>query len=414
MSAADGELPSEESRAVQRQVRMVLSMAFLISLGQATLNPVLAPLTRELDLHEWQAGLILTTSSAMMVLSARSWGMRSQRIGRKPVLIGAAVGAATGLILFAIGAQLGMSGLLTGALMYSILLLARGFIFGISAAAVSPTAQAFIADVTTNESDRVRGMAQFGAVMGLSMIGGSIIGGLLATVSLMTSIMLVPLLPLAATIFGAKFLKREKATELIAKPKKVRASDGRVWPFLTVSLGVNTVYNMIIIMAGFIIQDRYDTIPERLVPFVISGTLIAGGLGMLTAQGFVVPRSGWRPVTLIRVGTLVVTSSFVIGLFQGAPLWLFVASIFIAGLGFGIVAPGTVTAPTLLFTREEQGGLAGTMNSINSIAWMVSPITATLLYGAWPFGLSLLCFALVASATLFAFLNPTIAGRKYR
>lgn len=398
---------------MQRQVRMVLSMSFLITLGQATLNPVLAPLTRELHLHEWQAGLILSTSSAMMVLSARSWGLRSQRIGRKPVLVGAAVGAATGLILFAIGAGLGMSGLLTGVLMYSILLLARGFVFGISAAAVSPTAQAFIADVTTSEEERVRGMAQFGAVMGLSMIGGSVIGGLLATVSLMTSIMLVPLLPLAATVFGAKFLRREKATELIAKPVKVRGSDGRVWPFLVVSLGVNMIYNMVIIMAGFVIQDRYDAIPERLVPFVISGTLIAGGIGTLTAQGIVVPRSGWRPVTLIRVGTLVATTSFAIGLFQGAPLWLFIASIFIAGLGFGIVAPGTVTAPTLLFKREEQGGLAGAMNSINSIAWMVSPVTATLLYGATPLGLSVLCFAIAVFAAVFAMLNPTIAGRKY-
>ena len=69
------------------QVGIVLATVFLAYLGQTTLNPVIAPLSREVGLDEWQIGVTISVAAIMVVLTSQIWGRRSQSWGRKPVLI---------------------------------------------------------------------------------------------------------------------------------------------------------------------------------------------------------------------------------------------------------------------------------------------------------------------------------------
>lgn len=78
MVAAVPGAASGDARAARIQVRSVLTMTFLVFLGQFTLHPVLAPLTRSLGMREWQAGLIVSASALMVVLTSRLWGRKSQ------------------------------------------------------------------------------------------------------------------------------------------------------------------------------------------------------------------------------------------------------------------------------------------------------------------------------------------------
>ena len=71
------------------QVGIVLATVFLAYLGQTTLNPVIAPLSREVGLAEWQIGFTISVAAVMVVLTSQIWGRRSQSWGRKPVLIAA-------------------------------------------------------------------------------------------------------------------------------------------------------------------------------------------------------------------------------------------------------------------------------------------------------------------------------------
>lgn len=57
------------------QVGVVLSAVFLAYLGQTTLNPVIAPLSREVGLAEWQIGLTISVAAVMVVLTSQSWGV---------------------------------------------------------------------------------------------------------------------------------------------------------------------------------------------------------------------------------------------------------------------------------------------------------------------------------------------------
>ncbi len=405
VAAASGPTP-DDARAARIQVRSVLTMTFLVFLGQFTLHPVLAPLTRSLGMREWQAGLIVSASALMVVLTSRLWGRKSQQLGRKPVLVGAALLASVSLFAFAGVAQLGMAGTIGGPLLFALLILSRGPLFGTALSAVFPTAQAFVAEVTVTESDRVRGMAGLGSVQGLAMVAGSVVGGLLAGISLVTSLAVLPFAPLAAMLVGLLFLKSERPNDLVARPVRVRATDPRVWPFLVVSLGVFTVFSMLQVTIGFIIHDRFD-FASRTVPFVIGGALLAAGTGMLFAQGIVVPVTRWRPALLMRVGALTAAGGFAATI-TPLPIPVFLAGVFLVGMGTGLAIPGALSAPTLLVSREEQGGLAGTLSSTNGITWMATPLLATVLYGLSPVLPLIVSLALILGIAVFAMLNTRI------
>ena len=53
-------------------------------------------------------------------------------------------------------------------------------------------------------------------------------------------------------------------------------------------------------------------------------------------------------------------------------------------MGIGIAMPGYTAGPTLLMSREEQGGLAGLIGATNGLTYVVSPTAGTAMYGLSP------------------------------
>jgi MFS family permease len=162
------------------QVPVLLTAVFLAYLAQMTLNPIIAPLSREVGLAEWQIGVVISVAAVMVVVTSQRWGRASQSWGRKPVLVAALALAAASMGLFALSAWFGMTGVVSGAVLFVVFVMLRGVAFGTALAAVPPTAQAYIADVTTDEAARVKGIAGVGAVQGIAMVVGSVVGGVLA------------------------------------------------------------------------------------------------------------------------------------------------------------------------------------------------------------------------------------------
>lgn len=364
------------------QVGVVLAAVFLAYLGQMTLNPVIAPLSREVGLAEWQIGVMISVAAIMVVLTSQMWGRRSQSWGRKPVLVAAMATATASMAVFAVLAGLGMAGAVTGVVLFVLFVLTRGFFFGTALAAMAPTAQAYIADVTTTEQDRVRGMAGVGAVQGVAMVAGAIVGGLLAGVGLMVSITAVPVLLLIGLVLVGVVLRREPRTELIADPPRISPRDRRVWPFLLAGFGMFTALGFIQVVAGFLVQDRF-LLDANATGVFTGAALLAAGIGMVLAQGVIVPRSGWSPAALLRVGTFVGIVGFAALLVDG-PMWLLIVAIALIGLGIGIAMPGYTAGPTLLMSREEQGGLAGLIGATNGLTFVIAPTASTTLYAVSP------------------------------
>ncbi|MGO2746890.1 MFS transporter [Microbacterium sp.] len=396
--------PASETTAPRPQIPLLLAAVLLIYLGQMTLNPIIAPLSREVGLAEWQIGVTISTAAVMVVLTSQFWGRRSQSLGRKPVLVAAFVLATVAMILFALLAWLGMSGAITGVSLFLLFVALRGIGFGTAIAAVPPNAQAYIADVTTDEKARVKGMAGVGAVQGIAMIGGSVIGGLLSAFGLITPLIAVPVLLLAGLALIVFRLRREPRHELIQTPARVSPFDSRVWPFLLAGFGMFTALGFIQVITGFIVQDRLG-LDSATTGLVTGAALLAAGVGMILAQAVIVPRSGWTPPTLLRVGGVIAFAGFLVLVFDAGPVLLFVA-ILLIGLGLGIAMPGYTAGPTLLVSREEQGGLAGLIGATTGLTFVIAPTAGTALYGLWAPLPIIVGTAIMAVVAVFVLAHP--------
>ncbi|GAA5063756.1 MFS family permease [Thermocatellispora tengchongensis] len=386
------------------QIPLLLSAVFLAFLGQMTLNPIIAPLSREVGLAEWQIGVTISVAAVMVVTTSQFWGRRSQSWGRKPVLVAAFVLATTAMVLFALLAHLGMNGVINGVLLFALFVLLRGVGFGTAIAAVPATAQAYIADVTTDEQARVKGMAGVGAVQGVAMIGGAVVGGVLSALGLIAPLIAVPILLALGLVLVAFRLRRETGTELIGRPAKVRPTDPRVWPFLLAGFGMFTALGFIQVITGFIVQDRLGLDPET-TGVVTGGALLAAGLGMVLAQAVIVPRSGWSPATLLRARGSVALIGFALLIFDAGAVLLF-AAILLIGLGLGIAMPGYTAGPTLLVGRDEQGGLAGLTGATTGLTFVIAPTAGTALYGAWQPLPIVVGTVIMATVTVFVIVHP--------
>jgi len=115
-------------------------------------------------------GVIISSFSAMQFFFAPVWGRLSDRIGRRPVLLGSTLGAAGSYCIFAVSSSMGNH------VLGLWLLLAARICAGICAANIT-VAQAYIADVTPPEN-RSKRMGLIGMAFGLGFIFGPVIGGL--------------------------------------------------------------------------------------------------------------------------------------------------------------------------------------------------------------------------------------------
>lgn len=115
-------------------------------------------------------GLLMACFSVAQFIFAPLWGSASDRYGRRPIILIGLIGSAFSYFCFGAAQSL------------TVLFVAR-IASGALTAASLPTAQAYIADVTTPEK-RAGGMAMLGAAFGLGFAFGPWLGGLLGAHSI--------------------------------------------------------------------------------------------------------------------------------------------------------------------------------------------------------------------------------------
>jgi MFS family permease len=165
-----------------------------------------------------------------------------------------------------------------------------------------------------------------------------------------------------------------------------------------------TALGFIQVITGFVVQDRLGLTSEQ-TGLVTGGALLTAGIGMVLAQAVIVPRSGWAPPRLLRVGSAVAVAGFALFVPSIGAVPLFVGVLLI-GLGLGIAMPGYAAGPSLLMTREEQGGLAGLIGATNGLTFVVAPTLGTVLYGLWAPLPILIGGGVMAAVLVFVLVHP--------
>ena len=351
-------------------------------------------------------GILSAAYSLLQFLFAPIWGARSDRVGRRPVLLMTVAGNAVSYLLWAFSGSFWLfivSRLLGGAMSGNL-----------------SVATAAVADVTTREN-RAKGMGLIGVAFGLGFITGPAIGGIIGAVEPGLGWARWGINPFSVVAFvaagcsllnllwiGLRFRETLDPASR-SKPETERTLHPIRALFAIRDAAIrraNIIFFMVaLVFSGYEITFTF-LVTERLHYGIhqITYALVFSGIISILTQGLLVrplvPRFGEKIGAL--GGVLLIAAGFgLLGLARTAgPLYLAIGLVSI-GSGFSNASFSSLLS---LYSRvDEQGKVLGVFRSLGSLARAIGPLIAGVIF--WWYG-SL--FTYVLSAALL--LVPVVDG----
>jgi len=348
---------------------IIFVTVFIDLLGFGIIIPLLPFYAESYGASAFTIGLLGTSFSLMQFVFSPIWGRWSDKIGRRPIILLGLLGSCLSYLALALATSL------------PLIFLAR--IIGGIAGANIPTAQAYIADVTTPEN-RAKGMGMVGAAFGLGFIFGPAIGGLLSRFGPEAPMWFASALCLANFI-GAWFLLPEsrrvsEATRTLGRMEAFRHALTR--PALVLVLGL-----YFIVTAAFSsFEATFALFSEARFGFTSTsiGFLFAFiGLVLATIQGVLVH----KVVKRVGEARLIPAAIFCIALGIGlvpfvwsVPTLLVALGVLAVGMGFN--SPSLTSMVSKLSDADDQGGTLGLASSLASLGRVIGPAWGGYLYDA--------------------------------
>ena len=338
-------------------------------------------------------GLLSTLYSLLQFVFSPIWGALSDRLGRRRILTITLAGNALSYLLWIFAAQ------------FWVVVVTR-LISGMMAGNIA-VASAAAADIT-DEKERVKGMAVVGIAIGLGFVFGPVIGGLASSVQFAhgTAVGSFGLNPfsvpaaIAASLALLNFLLVVKFfPETLAPERRASADAKRPSVFDLATVRSSAVRRTS--FANLVYQVAFTGMENTIVfltfalflynPRDNAWLFLFNGACMIFAQGLarqLVKRLGQRKV--IMLGMLVASVAFVwVALIPtpaaGVPSPAWAEPSFYAGLGLisfatGLILPSVSALVSLYSDASEQGRNLGILRSAGSLARVIGPVTAALLY----------------------------------
>ncbi len=341
---------------------IVFVTVFIDLLGFGIIIPLLPFYAETFGATALTVGMLSTSFSLMQFLFAPIWGRLSDRVGRRPIILVGLFGSFLSYLVFGLASSL------------TLLFVAR--IFAGIAGANIPTAQAVIADVTT-PATRARGMGLVGAAFGLGFIFGPALGGFLSQWGFSTPSFFASALSLA-NFSAALFL----LPETLKPERRAKERLGRIDAFRTAltrpHLPLLLLVSFLAVGAFSSFESTFALFAERVFSYHASsmGYIFAFvGVVMVIVQGGLVGRTvkvvsehHIVPVSLglVSIGLLMIPVSHSLGLL------LFSLAVLAVGMGFN--NPSLLSLISQYSAAEDQGGILGLTQSLNSLARVIGPL----------------------------------------
>lgn len=385
-----------EARRYQSQpgkrARLTVFLTILLDLiGFGMILPLLPFYAQELQASPFEIGLLFSSYSLAQLLFAPLLGRLSDRVGRRPVLLGSIAGGAASYLLFALAPT------------YGVLLLART-LSGLAAANYA-IAQAYMADVSAPE-ERSKAMGLVGAAFGLGFVLGPALGGLLAHAGTWSGLghRIVPMTAAALSGINLMIALFGLPESLSPELRRGAAARGGSWLGLsdlrTVARGgplrglmvlfflVMFCFSIMETTLALFCQERFGFgIRETSWLFVFVGVVLVVVQGGLL--GRLVRRFGER--SLILSGIVLMALGLVLLPLApaGSKLGLLLVGLLLLAVGQGIHNPSSLGLLSRLTDERSQGGTIGISRSFGALARTLGPAAGTWIFGAfgagWPF-----------------------------
>lgn len=391
----------------QRQIAMAILLAGVVcmGMGQTIIFAVLPPIARQIGMGDFQVLSIFMLSALAWVLVGPFWGRRSDLYGRRPFIVTGLSGFAVSTAAFATVLHFGMAGAVSGVLLYALLIGTRS-IYGVIGSATPGAAQAYIADRTPPER-RTAGMAAFSAAFGIGAMVGPAFAGAVVAIDPLAPLYAVAAAAACAVVAVYFFLpERTRPKQREAQPK-LSPMDKRIRPFLIFGLASAVATAIPIQFIAFYFIDRLGLESEDALQLV-GVALSAAAMASLFSQLVFVQRFNLPPMTLLRVGPILICIGHVI-IAASAELGPLVFGMLLSGLGAGMITPGFVGGASLSVSSDEQGSAAGLSNAAGASGFVFAPVLGHFFYSISPSALFLATAILAAGCAVYAFVEKGLA-----
>lgn len=366
-----------------KRIAILFLTIFIDLLGFGIVIPILPNLAKSLALDaslsmepDVAVGLVAAVFSAIQFLFAPLFGALSDRVGRRPVILGSIIVNALGYAIFGLAGN------------FFILLLSR-VISGFGSANIS-AAQAYIADIS-DAKDRAKKMGIIGAAFGLGFVFGPPIGGWLYELGDLTYVGFF-----AASLCSINFLLALKMLPesntnrggVKRKPKDTFKGMAKAWRIEIIGelLLINFIYisafSMMQINASILWKEHYSLSPAEIGNiFGIIGVfsaIVQGGLIGVFQKKFGLNKMLLWGCPIAGLGlTLIPMPSME---------WFYpvqILAILLLALSNGLLMPSINSLVSLHSPSNAQGSMLGILQSMGSLARAIGPVISGFLYAQY-------------------------------
>jgi MFS family permease len=347
-----------------RGLAVLFSVVIVDLIGFGIVMPALPFWAREFGADATTLGLLMSSYAVAQFLCAPLWGRLSDRVGRRPVLLGTIAGTALALLAVGLAPSLAW-------------LFAARIAAGAFAANVS-VASAYISDVTP-PAERTRWMGMLGASFGVGFVLGPAIAGLLEPFG-----HAVPML-VAAGLAAVNWLF---ALAQLSEPERhapgAPAQGSRLGVLRDPVVRRVTLANLLFSLAvtqletlfAFFMMDRFAW-DMRGVGFLLAGMAVV--MGGIQGGGMKALSARFPERTLVVTGMLLLALGF-----GGVPLpgsvALLMLPLGLAAVGRAIAQPALLSLASQAARPDQRGLVMGAFQSSASLARILGPALGGLLY----------------------------------
>jgi MFS family permease len=367
-------LSAPEASPPRRGLAVLFAVVILDLVGFGIVMPVLPFWAKEFGADALAFGLIQSSYAVAQFVCAPLWGRLSDRVGRRPVLLGTIAGTALAMLATGLAPSL-------------VWLFAARTLAGAFAANIS-VASAYIADVTAPE-ERTRFMGLLGASFGIGFVLGPALGALLVPYGHAVPMFFTA--GLAALNWGVAALQlREPARHEAHAREGVRLPllrDPAVRAVVVANLAFSLAVTQLETFFAYLMIDRFGWEASRFAWILVAMAVVMGGIqgGGMKALSARYPE---RRLVIGGVATLALG-------FAGVPLAptvpVLLVALLLAAVGRAVAQPALLSLASQAARPEQRGAVMGAFQSSASLARVFGPALGGVLYGLalpYPFWLA--------------------------